>query len=107
MEQIISDYLFLIYAIPTVSILWAANDIKSFISVVQVGAVLFLFYGCYEAFDIVDKASRYVSDDDKMKMFFVTLSPFFILSTGALLNMVCLNAVLEQAVESSTSIRKS
>ena len=95
MIQIISDYLFLIYAIPTVSILWAAKDIKSFISVVQVGAVLFLFYGCFEAVDIVAKASRYASDDDLMKMFFVTLSPFFILSTGALLNMVCLKAVLE------------
>ena len=103
MEQIISDYLFLIYAIPTVSIPWAASDIKSFISVVQVGAVMILLYGGYESFDLVDKASRYVSDEDKLKMFFGALSPFFIFSSGILLHMVCLNSVLEHQTNTQDS----
>lgn len=99
MEQIISEYLFLVYLVPIVSILWAANDLKSFIVVVQAGSILFLMYGATEAFEAIDKASRYISDDDKMKLFWVSLSPFFVISSVAFLNMVCLNSVLEVAIE--------
>ena len=103
MDQIISDYLILIYIIPTVSILWAASDIKFFISVVKVGAVMIILYGGYESFNLVDKASRYVSYEDKLKMFFGALSPFFIFSSGILLHMVCLKSVLEHRTNTQDS----
>ena len=103
MEQLMSEYLFLVYVIPIISIIWANNGIKSFISFMQFGSVLFLLYGAYQAFEVVDGTNRYLSDEDKIEMFFVTLSPFFLLFSGVFLSLVCLNSVLEHAMEYSRS----
>ena len=98
-----SDYLFLVYVIPIFTIIWANNDIKSFISFTKFGSFLFLLYGSYQAFEVVDRTSRYLSDQDKIEMFLVTLSPFFIIFSGVFLTMTCLNSVLEHALEFSRS----